>query len=280
MTFRIEPYTPPQQRAVLHFIRTEWYIHQHLDWQPIWEWLKTDPDWVYLAMYEDKINGIVAFSEIYGDMTWLRLLALGQGVDNTLHQALFDYAVSHLQTSHVERIALLQMEAWLPPILLANDFNQADYLVHLERPANLPIEVEQTVEIRRATVQDLATIIHIDHSCFAPEWQMRPIDFTAVMEYASHVTIAFQNGQAIGYQLSTNYADGGVHLARLATLAEYRGQRVATQLLADLVHHFPGRRVTVNTQATNLSSLHLYDRLKFERRPMTTPFWVRYINLE
>jgi ribosomal protein S18 acetylase RimI-like enzyme len=106
---------------------------------------------------------------------------------------------------------------------------------------------------------------------------MQHTDFRAAREYASHFTLAVQQGRAVGYQLSTTYADGGVHLARLATLPEYRGQRIGTQLVAELIQHFPKRRITVNTQATNLSSLHLYQRLQFEHRAVTTPFWIRYI---
>lgn len=277
MSLHIEPYTPPHQQAVLNFIQHEWHIHQHLDWQPIWEWLKKDPHWIYLAMESGKLKGVVAFSQPYGDLAWLRLLALGREFDVELPRQLFDYALPHLEAGNIRRIALLQMENWLPTVLLATDFSQADFLVHLERrPA--PLEnIDFNVEIRPATPQDLATVIHIDHVCFASEWQMKQTDFLAAQEYASYYTLAVQQGRVVGYQLATTYGDGGVHLARLATLPEYRGQRVGTQLVANLIQHFPKRRITVNTQATNTSSLHLYERLNFERRAITTPFWVRYI---
>ena len=277
MSLHIEPYTPPHQEAVINFIHTQWHVHQHLDWQPIREWLKKDPAWVYLAMEAGKLKAVIAFSHPYGGLTWLRLLALEREFDVALTGQLFEYALPHLLAENVRRIVLLQMDAWLPPVLLSTDFTQVDYLVHLERrPAALP-NADINITIQPATAQDLATVIHLDHVCFAPEWQMQEQDFLAAQEYASHFTLAIQQGRAIGYQLSTTYADGGVHLARLATLPDYRGQRIGTQLVIDLIKRFPKHRITVNTQATNACSLRLYERLKFERRPATTPFWVRYI---
>lgn len=277
MSLHIEPYTPPHEQVVLNFIHTQWHIHQHLDWQPIWEWLKKDPAWVYLAMEAGKLKGIIAFSEPYADLVWLRLLALERQFDIEFPQALFEYALPHLKMANIRRIALLQMEAWLPTLLLATEFEQTDYLVHLERRARVPLEMDIDTLIQPATPQDLATVIHLDHVCFAPEWQMQHKDFTAAQQYASHFTLAIQQGRAIGYQLSTTYADGGIHLARLAILPDYRGQRIGTQLVTELVQHFPQHRITVNTQATNTSSLRLYERLQFERRALTTPFWVRYL---
>ncbi len=277
MSYHIEPYAPPHQQAVLNYIQTNWHIHQHLDWQPIWEWLKKDPNWVYLAMENGQLKGVIAFSNPYGDMVWLRLLAVGREFDIELPRQLFEYALPTLEAADIRRIALLQMEAWLPEVLLSLKFEQADYLVHLERRAHMPLDIPVEIDIQDATEQDLATVLHLDHVCFAPEWQMQELDFVAAKEYSSSFTLAMMQGRAVGYQLSTTYSDGGVHLARLATLPEYRGQRIGTQLVTDLIHKYPRRRITVNTQASNTSSLHLYERLQFNRRALTTPFWLYYV---
>ena len=68
-----------------------------------------------------------------------------------------------------------------------------------------------------------------------------------------------------GYQISTSTPMGG-HLARLAVLPENQDHGIGKALLVDLLSQFARRgivKVTVNTQADNLSSLNLYHKLGF-----------------
>ena len=71
----------------------------------------------------------------------------------------------------------------------------------------------------------------------------------------------------IGYQLSTG-TPIGAHLARLAVRPELQGRGLGAALVSDLIERIQnngGTRVTVNTQADNMSSLALYHKLGFRR---------------
>jgi ribosomal protein S18 acetylase RimI-like enzyme len=102
-------------------------------------------------------------------------------------------------------------------------------------------------------------------AAFGGVWQNTAACLEIAFLQSAAATIAEQDGEPVGYQISTGSQMGG-HLARLAVLPEYHNQGVGYTLVDDLLSLFEKRgahHVTVNTQHDNLASLALYRKAGF-----------------
>jgi ribosomal-protein-alanine N-acetyltransferase len=271
MLANVQRYTRDYQQDVLSFIQTQRRVQQHLDWRPMRDWLRDDNGYIFLSTSEQGLRGILAFSRPVDKTTWMRLIGIHDRADSMIFRELLQVARLQLDEVGVKRFLVLDMQPWLAPMLASNSFERTHHLVHLKRPAGR-IQNKSTIKIMRANYHHIPLVIQIDHAAFDGAWRMDTSDFASAMSYASHFTMAVQNQQVLGYQLSTSYSDG-IHLARLAVLPELKGQRIGTQLVIDLINKFRRQAITVNTQSTNTSAQRLYQRLGFEKEDIITPIW-------
>jgi len=115
----------------------------------------------------------------------------------------------------------------------------------------------------------------VDASAFKVLWQNSQPSLEMALKQASIATVAEDGTGLLGYQISTTSHMGG-HLARLAVLPAYQGRKIGNALVNDLLRQFVRRgifRVTVNTQADNLISLKLYEKMGFLRTGETYPVY-------
>lgn len=265
---------PTQQRAVLDFIERHTRVHRHLNWRPMREWLCDDGALCFVAHQQAAITGVVAFSRPIAGQSWLRLLALHDDAPLYLGQQLIEHGCAALSADDNPTIYLLQMAGWLIAPLVGVGFDRVNELVHLKRPANLPVAETVSAQLRPVSRGDLPDVAAIDQAAFAAPWQMEDEDVQAAYAYASHFLMAMVDGQPVGYHLATTYP-GGVHLARLATLPAWHGRGIGRQLVLALIYRSRGLPITVNTQADNHASRWLYERLGFALKPDRTPVWRR-----
>ncbi|MCI0709593.1 MAG: GNAT family N-acetyltransferase [Chloroflexi bacterium] len=271
MLANVQRYTRDYQQDVLTFIQTQRRVQQHLDWRPMRDWLNDDDACIFLSVAGHGLRGLLAFSKPVEGTTWLRLIGIHNQADTNIFAELLSVARIQLDEVGVKRILVLDMQPWLAPILVVNAFERIHHLVHLRRPAGR-IDSKPTIKIMRANYRHIPLVVPIDHAAFDGAWQMDTSDFTSAMSYASHFTLALQDQQPVGYQLSTSYSDG-IHLARLAVLPEMMGQHIGSQLVIELINKFPRHSITVNTQSTNEPAQRLYQRLGFEKEDTITPIW-------
>lgn len=279
MQFSVVPYHPHQHRVVEQFVRHHVRTHYHLDWHPLAHWLRSS-DGVSVVAYDStaQLAGVLFTRSPLKGIAWLRLVALHDDAPPDVFQEMLDRLCVIGVEHGVQQIAVLETELWIQRFLQSGGFTKIDRIIHLKRDvdsASIP-PVPSHIEIRQVRRRDLPAVEMVDHAAFAPYWQMTQDDLHEVMRHAAWFTVASIEGQIVGYQVSTTFANI-VHLARLATLPTYQRQGVGGALVTSLITRFSGRPITVNTQHSNLASQRLYEKLGFHLQNWETPVWRLHI---
>lgn len=255
-------------------------VHQHLDWNAPAAWLGRRP--FYFAMDGPRAAGVFAAPPDPPDTAWVRLLAVAEGVPaGDVLRAVWPPARRDLETDQVRLVAALAINEWVGTTLAAVGFQEVKEVVVLSRRRGAPsarttanqiprhdFSGRLSYFIRPVRPADLPAISALDEAAFAPPWQISAPALRLALEQAARATVveADQPPRLAGFQITTPSGHGG-HLARLAVLPEFRGQGLATALVADVAAYFDGRRadsLTVNTQHDNFASLAVYERLGFK----------------
>lgn len=119
--------------------------------------------------------------------------------------------------------------------------------------------------LRRATADDLATVVALDEACFDTPWPASSWNAELTRPFAT-VTLACNGDDAVGLACDWCVAGQG-HLLRLATLPRARGRGVGRALLDDVVARARRAECTelwLEVGARNASALRLYARAGFE----------------
>ncbi len=139
---------------------------------------------------------------------------------------------------------------------------------------DLPEETpESPVELRSLAPSDVEAVAAVDHRAFQPIWRHSVEALHLALEQSTYARVASIDGEIVGYQICTATAFGA-HLARLAVDPAAQHQGLGKILVTDVLRTFSERgygRVTVNTQADNLSSQALYKHLGFEETGQVFP---------
>jgi ribosomal protein S18 acetylase RimI-like enzyme len=167
------------------------------------------------------------------------------------------------------RIAAIVVKHWFQNLLLFSGFELKQNIVLLElRGENFrSFPVRTDINIRPMNEEDLQAVTQLDMEAFGPFWHNSMDSLKRARAQSSYASVAEDETGLIGYQLSTGNAFG-THLARLGVLKASQGRGIGTALVSELVQRLdPTRmaRLSVNTQADNLASLTLYNKLGFTR---------------
>jgi len=276
----------PQDAARLQaFLARVRRLHQHLDWHLPAAWLGRRP--FYFALDDrGQLAGVLAAPPDPPDTAWLRLLAVADGIPaGDVLRAVWPLARRDLERDSARLVAALAVEAWVGPALAAIGFQNTNEVIVLSRELGSRQSGFRAPNPQRAGglalrpfhLGDLAAAAEIDYAAFVPPWQVSMQALGLALQEAGYATVAEvgQPPQLAGFQLSTESRGGG-HLARLAVVPHYQGRGIATALVADALAHFGaarGRRLTVNTQRNNTASLHVYERLGFQRTGEGYALW-------
>jgi ribosomal-protein-alanine N-acetyltransferase len=272
------PYKRRYYRAVQDILFRARRVHTHLDWHETQPWLESQYQPIMrLAWQNWRLVGLLAASQPLNHSAWVRLLALDDRVNGDLLPILWETVAGELRGMTVERVGLLTAtDDWIEPYLESLGFHYVEDVVTLARSGDhLPPPRPNRLDIRAAEPEDLGALVTVDHAAFAPPWQLAEDELRQAHRIASTCTLAWLDGAAVGYQLSTLYLDGA-HLARLAVMPDLQGEGIGGALLGDALQRFFRRYVyhmTVNTQATNLQSQRLYTRFGFSRTGYDLPYW-------
>lgn len=255
-----------QQIANLMFYEAN--LHRHLDWRTPLDWLGSPNYWVL----DDgtHLSGALACPEDPSRVAWIRLFGyLSHLSAMEAWRPLWDM----VRTTAVElaqtQIAAIVVKHWFQNLLLFSGFELKQNIVLLElRGENFrSFPIRQDIHIRPMNDEDLPAVTQLDMEAFGPFWHNSMDSLKRARAQASYATVAEDSSGLIGYQLSTGNAFG-THLARLGVRKEAQGRGIGTSLVSELVQRLdPSRmpRLSVNTQADNLASLTLYNKLGFTR---------------
>jgi ribosomal protein S18 acetylase RimI-like enzyme len=123
------------------------------------------------------------------------------------------------------------------------------------------------IRIREMTGGDLADVVKADNAAFDPQWHNSHETLRRALSQSLSATVAEDARGVIGYQITTG-SHSRAHLARLAVHPAAQGRGIASAIVVDLFTRLVGRdyrKLSVNTQSDNQTSLNLYTKLGFTR---------------
>lgn len=277
------PILRPAQRsdfsALFKFINSLNYIHRHLDWRDVLDWLGRPPFW--LCEENDTILAALACQPEPEEVAWVRLFAVSLYTSpDRAWRRLFERAFEELQQFNpTPALVSLALREWYEDLLKRNGFiHHQDIVVFLfdEQPPAAP-QIDIPILVRALHGEDLPRVAEIDHQAFEPIWRLSENDLRYAEEKSSYCTVAELNGEIVGYTMSSSsgmYA----HLARLAISPRLQGQRLGYRLVQDLLDHYINQLsywgVTLNTQHNNHASLALYHRIGFRETGERFPVYI------
>ena len=118
--------------------------------------------------------------------------------------------------------------------------------------------------LRRATADDLATVVMVDDACFDTPWPAASWEAELSRVFAT-VTLAFEGDAVVGMACDWCVA-GQAHLLRLATVPQARGRGVGRALLDDVLARAAAtecEEVWLEVGARNGAARRLYARAGF-----------------
>ncbi|MGQ0600420.1 MAG: GNAT family N-acetyltransferase [Anaerolineales bacterium] len=262
--------SPADRNAIQALIRHEPYLHTHLDWRPVEDWLGTEP--FVVAERGSRMVGALACPPDMPDVAWVRLMAVADGVaPQKVWEVLWPAAQQSLLAQGVQSAAALSLDPWTEPLYQSAGMTRTHDVVVLSRNVWTALPepngaLLSSVTLRAANPADTAAIMQTDTAAFVSPWQLSPVMIRLAIAQAEYVSVAETDGGIIGYQLATP-GQGGVHLARLAVCPQWQGRGLGAALVRDLMAYCSGhgkREITVNTQHNNRASLAVYQKLGFE----------------
>lgn len=126
--------------------------------------------------------------------------------------------------------------------------------------------------IRKMTLEDVPSVIELDHQSFSLPWPERSFRFELSSNPASRCWVAELDGKVVGMIVVWLVIDEA-HVATLATHPEFRRQGIATQLLAHALRQMIGegaRSSFLEVRESNLGAQSMYRKFGYEptgRRP-------------
>lgn len=250
------------------FLRSEYYVHRHLDWRPGLAWLGRQPFW--LLERGQSTLGVLACPPDPENIYWVRLFGAASSMQpGEVWRHLFNQVLHNLHGITPQPIiAALSLQHWFGDILPKTGFMPHQEIVVLTWNDRLPSErrLPSGLRLRRLEPQDLPAAAKVDALAFEQIWRNSLESLRLAYHQAAYVTVAEIDGEIVGYQLSTS-SSVTTHLARLAVRPDLQRLGIAYALVADLFsfHRSQGAwQLTVNTQNDNHASLALYARLGFE----------------
>ncbi|GAB4501553.1 MAG: hypothetical protein Fur0035_10950 [Anaerolineales bacterium] len=278
MVTRLRPARPDDQTRLADLIRLGTHLHRHLDWRPPLEWLGAPEYW--LLERDQVLTAALACPPDPASVAWLRLFVHDQRV--SLRESWLSlWSAARQALSAPLTVAAIGLEPWLGEILQESQFQLSERVVFLEYD-NFAARRDVPppgITLRPMNFQDLPAVAALDAAAFAPLWRNSLASLQRAFRLAGIASLALRGEEIVGYQISTRGA-ASVHLARLAVSPVAQRSGVGAALVRDLfaqAQRFDLYQVTVNTQASNLHSLALYQKLGFERTGESYPVYTYQI---
>lgn len=253
--------------AIIAFLESAHYVHRHLDWQPLIDWVGSEP-FLLLQDSSGSIQAVLAIPPDPPNIAWVHCFACSDVFSpNQAWRILFPAAQEKLAQLNAEPIAV-GLEEWFTQLLCLEGFAITQKIVVLFWNHHLPplIPLSADILLRPMEPQDISTVASVDAASFEPIWTNSEESIKLAYIQAERSTVAELNGKIVGYEISTA-SQYSAHLARLAVLPEYRHRQIGKALVREMLANFSRHgkfQVSVNTQNDNTASLHLYRSLGFE----------------
>jgi len=269
-----------------YLTQDESYIHRHLDWRSLQDWIGYEP-FLILENLQVPIgtNGrylaLLACPPDPAAIAWVRVFSYDPAfIDPEFAWAkLWEKALAILsKDSNLHCAAAVVMQSWFAEVLDNSQFQCSHHVVSLKyrhkEVGSTPVLPSEKY-IRPMLKKDLPAVAQLDKQAFPLLWHYTLPTLQLAYQYSAIATVWEENRQIIGYQISSVGDEGG-HLSRLAVHPNSQGKGIGKKLVQDLIARFAKRKiftVTVNTQNNNHASLAIYHRLGFIDTAETYPVY-------
>jgi ribosomal-protein-alanine N-acetyltransferase len=264
------------RQSLANLIQYEMHVHRHLDWRPPLDWIGTQP--YLVGEISGDIHSVLVCPPDPPEAAWIRLFAASGALNtNQAWHALWQVAQAALAALCQPQVAAIPTETWFSKILTESGFEPTDNIISLLWQADQPLPAPRPTHIRPMTSDDLPAVFELDVAAFESLWRNSFASLRAAYHQSALATLIEEEGQLVGYQISTAGPLGG-HLARLAVRPGNRTCGIGYALVHDLLDYFSRRgveHITVNTQEDNLASLKLYQKAGFRPSGEVLPVYQR-----
>jgi len=255
------------RRQISSLVNYGTYVHRHLDWRSPVDWIGYHSFWV--VERNAHLIATLACPPDPNAVAWIRLFALNSGISIQEAWSLLWAAIQDDFSPLRMEIAAIPVQRWFQELLQGNQFAHTTDVVMLswEPQMNSRSLPPSNFTIRKMEHDDLAIVQQLDSNAFSRLWQISFDLLETAWSIAAIATVAEDDMGILGYQISTANSSGG-HLARLAVRPKFQGRGIGRALLMDMFVQFERwgtKQVTVNTQADNIASLALYEKVGFRR---------------
>lgn len=250
------------------------WLHQHLDWLSPTELLEKDP---FLIAFEKGLPiACLAIPPDLPQIAWVRLFASAASDPTDIWKALWEQAQRKARAFGVDSVYALVSDAWMSSLIGSSGFAKTNDVITLEwRPQQAAVADSSPENLREMTRADIPAVVRLDNLAFELPWRLSLETLKAAFRQKGLASVIEVDQQIVGYQISTQSAFG-IHLARIAVHPDWQDQSLGKQLVGDLQRESISRgfeSITVNTQADNARSQHLYARLGFRETGHTFPVY-------
>lgn len=262
----IRPAVKSDLPALSAFLASARFIHRHLDWHTTFEWLGSQP--FYLYQDANRILSILAYPQDPPGIAWIRCFAVASLL--SVQQTWQDLFIESLKCDQAKNamICAVGLQEWFANLLMNNQFTHFQDIIVLEwnRTLPLPHPMPRGFTQRAILPSDLEAVAEVDRTAFEPLWVNSVSTLQMAYEQSEFTEVVEYKGKIVAYQMSTSN-QYSAHLARLAVLPDYQRNNIGFNLVFSMLQYFTKRgitQITVNTQHNNDSSLTLYSQIGFE----------------
>jgi ribosomal protein S18 acetylase RimI-like enzyme len=229
-----------------------------------------------IAFVRDQCAGLLGFSvrepageplEKWADLASVAI-STGRTPVTTL-RVLFDAALGELRARSVTGLICLTSDDWLRSALAELGFLEADRVIGYARSGNLlpPPVSPGPARVRPARSLEGDVVLALNSVAFAPIWRYDSSTILSWLLTADHSVLAESGAEPAGFALTTGSRDSELaQLVRVAIAPAFQGLGIGRQMVVDAIHYAYGigaGGLSLNTQASNTVSRHLYEGLGF-----------------
>jgi len=262
---QVRPADLKDHQRLSNLIFFETRSHRHLDWRAPLEWLGDK----YFWMVENgtQVTAALACPEETKGIAWVRLFVhSGAWSPENAWTLLWESAREDIARAGGANVAAIVQHSWFRKVLESAGFESRQSIVMLEWADQSREQHEAGgVRIHTMTEADLPDVVGVDGASFDPLWHNSYETLRRALSQSLFATVAEGEGGVIGYQVTTGY-NSRAHLARLAVHPSAQGRGTGRAILGDLFTRLVRngyRKLSVNTQSDNQTSLKLYKKLGF-----------------
>lgn len=269
---QVRPLSPLDLPVITHLLNTSEYVYQRFTLEELKYMLRSAP--AVGLFHATSMRSFLLSQTINPPSAWIGGFGVSWSESNSYLRFL-DIQMEELTKRLLERGTRYLYYSgndlendWLRGPLLARGFAPFRQLYAYDKfDYQVPTSGNQQVQLRRAELRDIPTLLALEERCFEQLWRYDAGSFVEIMHTHPYFVVAEIDGQVVGYQF--NALDGSYgYLIRIAVHPGYSGWGIGTRLMAEAIQFFQqahATRIMLNTQQENERAHRLYEWFGFVR---------------